>query len=55
MDNREPTHCGKMSTALAAIGNAGRLRRPVCVDTAVLPSGKITVTGFLVTLTSRMI
>ena len=55
IDNKEPTHCGKMSTPRAAMGNDGMFRRPVWVDTAVLPSGKITVTGFLVTLTSSMI
>jgi hypothetical protein len=37
------------------MGNDGMLRRPVCVDTAVLPSGRSTVTGLLVTFTSRMI
>jgi hypothetical protein len=45
MDRREPTHWGKISTLRAAMGSAGRLRTPVCVDTAVLPSGKRTLTG----------
>ena len=54
MDSKEPTHFGKMSTPRAAMGNEGMLRRPVCVDTSVLPSGNTTVTGCFVTLTSRM-
>ena len=36
------------------MGNEGMLRKPVWVDTAVLPSGNTTVTGCFVTLTSRM-
>ena len=54
MDSKEPIHCGKISTVRAAMGKDGRLRRPVCVDTAVLPSGKSTVTGLEVGSTSKM-
>ena len=55
MDRREPTHWGKISTLRAAMGSAGRLRTPVCVDTAVLPSGRRTLTGLEVDCTSNII
>ena len=55
MDSREPTHCGKMSTLRAAMGSAGRLSTPVCVDTAVLPSGRRTRTGLGVGCTFKII
>ena len=55
IDSREPTHWGKMSTLRAAMGSAGRLSTPVCVDTAMLPSGKRTRTGLLVACTLRII
>ena len=54
MDSREPTQLGKISTRRAASGRDGRLSVPVCVDTAVLPSGSVTVIGHVVTLTSKI-
>ena len=54
MDKREPTHFGNMSTLRASIGRDGRFRIPECEDTAVLPSGNITVTAFLVGSTFKI-
>ena len=54
MDSIEPIQSGKMSTRLAVIGRDGRLRRPVCVDVAWLPSGNVTETGLFDGRTSKM-
>jgi len=55
MDSREPMRPGKTATVRAGPGRMGRSSTPVWVETMVEPSGRVTVSGRVVGVTSRRI